>query len=114
MKLTNANVRCFGKSALLTGVTEVVSQVTRYSKTFRVGSLHLIRGKITILPVTRDRPERQHGLSEAARSWSGNRPDQAPFYGFMGNVGTLIPTLPQELMVLVADSGCWKERSLVC
>jgi hypothetical protein len=114
VKLTNPNVRYFGKLAPLTGVTEVLSQVTGYSKTFEVGSPHPIRGKITILRVTRDRAERQRGLSEAARSRSGNHPDQAPFYGFMGNVRALIPTFPQELMVFLTYSGCWKERSLVC
>jgi hypothetical protein len=114
MKPTNPNVRYSGNLLLPTGITEVVSQVTRYSKMFEVGSLHLIRGKITILPVNRDKLEWQHGLSEAARSRNGNRPNQVPFYGFMGNVSALIPMLSQELMLFLTDSGCGKERSLVC
>ena len=44
----------FHQLALLTGMTEIVWQVTSYSKMFGVGSLHLIHGKITILPVARD------------------------------------------------------------
>ena len=94
--------------AIATGMTEVGSQVTRYSKTFENGSLHPVRGKITILPVTRDRADRQHGLSEAAPSRSGNHPDQVPFYGFMGNVSGLIPTLSQELTMIrsmIAGAG---------
>ena len=59
---------------------------------FEVGSLHLILGKIRILPADRDTPERLRGLSEVAPSRNGNRPGQVHFYGFMGSVSPL--TLP--------------------
>jgi hypothetical protein len=62
---------------------------------FEVGSLHLIHGKITTLPVGRDTLERQSGLSEAAPSRNGKRPDQVRFYGFMENVRPPTPTLSQ-------------------
>jgi hypothetical protein len=58
-----------------------------------VGSLHLIHGRITTLPVGRDTRERLSGLSEAAPSQNGNRPDQVLFYGFMGNVRPPTPAL---------------------
>ena len=104
----------FHKLALLTGITEIVWQVTSYSKMFGVGSLHLIHGKITILPVARDTPEQQRGLLEEAFFRNGKVPDQDLFYGSMGSVSTPVPTLPQGLMVFIPDSGSRKERSLVC
>jgi hypothetical protein len=84
--------------ALPTGVTEVVSQVTSYSKIFEAGSLHPIHGKITISPVHRDTLEQQHGFSKATPSLNGNRPIQVRFYGFMGNVSPRIRTVSQRLM----------------
>ena len=53
---------------------------------FEDGSLRLTHGKITILPLDRDTPERQRGLLEVAPFRNGSRPDQDLFYGFMGNV----------------------------
>jgi hypothetical protein len=73
--------------------TEVVWQAISYSKMFDVGFLHLIHGKITILPVNRDTPKRQRGSLEVASSRNGNRPDQDPFCGFMGNVSPPTSTL---------------------
>jgi hypothetical protein len=90
--------------------------VTSYRKTFEVGFLHLIRGKIRILPVIRDTLEQQRGLLEAAPSRNGNRPGQVPSYGYMVNVGLPTPMLSQGLMILpltLLDSGGGKERSLV-
>jgi hypothetical protein len=84
---------------LLTGITEIVWQVTSYSKMFEVGSLRLIHGKITTLPVDRNTTERQRGLLEVAPSLNGNLPDQDPFYGFMGNVSSSTPMLSHGLMV---------------
>ena len=81
---------------------------------FEVGSLHLTHGKTTISLLNRDRPERRRGLLEATPFRSGSRPDQAPFYGFMGNVSPPIPILPPGLMVLPPGSGRGKESSLVC
>ena len=97
---------------LLTGITEAVRQVTSYSKRFEVGSVHLIRGKTTISPVDRDTPERQHGLPKAAPFRNGNRLDQVPFYGFMGNVSIHTSAFAQAHS-FSSDSGCRKECFLV-
>ena len=99
---------------LLTGITEIVWQVTSYRKMFEDGSLRLTHGKITILPLDRDTPERQRGLLEVAPFRNGNRLDQDLFYGFMGNVSPPTSTHSQGLIVFTPDSGRRKECSLVC
>jgi hypothetical protein len=63
--------------------------------------------------MNRDIPEQQRGLLRATSSQNGNRPDQVPFYGFMGNVSSSTSTLLQRLMAF-SNSGCGQERSLVC
>ena len=80
---------------------------------FEVGSLRLIHGKITILPVDRNTPEQQHGLLQVAPFRNGNLQDQDLFYGFMGSVSLPTSTLSQELMTFTSDSGSRKECSLV-
>ena len=87
------------KLLLPIGTTEIVWQVTSYSRMFEVGSLHLIHGRITILPANRDTLAQQRGLSKAAPSQNGNHPDQVPFYGFTGNVSPPSPVFLQILMV---------------
>jgi hypothetical protein len=99
-EMNKSKSQIFRKVSIVDGITEIVSQVTSYSKIFKVGCLHLIRGKTKILLVNRDTLEQQRGLSEAAPSRNGNRPDQAPFYGFMENVSQPTPMLSQGLMVL--------------
>jgi hypothetical protein len=81
---------------------------------FEDGSLHLIHGKITILPLNRNMLEQQRGLLEVTPFWNGNRLDQDPFYGFMANVSPPTSTLSQGLIVFTPNSGRRKERSLVC
>ncbi len=83
------------KVSLLTGITEVVWpwQVTNYSKMFKVGSLRLTHGIIIIFPANRDTGDQQRGLSEAAPSRNGSRPDQVHYYGFTENVSSPIRTL---------------------
>ena len=108
----------FHKLVLLTGITEIVWQVKSYSKMFGVGSLHLIHGKITILPVARDTREQQRGLLHVTHFRNGKIPDQDLFYGFMGSVSPPATTLPQELMVLSLTAGAgksvfWYVNSLV-
>ena len=112
-KMNKSEREIFLKFVMLTGITEVVSQVTRYNKIFEVGSVHLIHRKITILLVNRDTPERRRGLLKTAPSWNGNCLDQVLFYGSMGNVSPPILILLQGLMVFVPDSGRWKKRFLV-
>ena len=58
---------------------------------YEIGSVHLIRGKITISPVDCDTSVQRHGLSKAESSQNGNYPDQVHSYGFMANVSP--PTL---------------------
>ena len=108
------NVRLLIRLSLLTGIAQIAWQVTNYSKMSDVGSLHLIRGKIIILPVDRDTPEQQRGLLHVTPFRNGKIPDQDLFYGFMGSVSPPATTLPQELMAFIPDSGSRKERSLVC
>jgi len=88
-------------------MTKIVWQVTSYRKMFKIGSLRLIPGKITILPVDRDTPERQPGLLQVALFRNGNLPDQDLFCGFMANVSPPTPTALQGLMVspLIAGAG---------
>jgi hypothetical protein len=76
-------------------------------KMFEDGSLHLIRGKITILPLDRDTPERHRGLLRVALFRNGNCPDQDLLCGFMANVSPSTPTALQGLMVspLIAGAG---------
>ena len=72
--------------AVTSETTEIVWQVTSCSKIFKVGSLRLIHGRITTLPVNHDTPGPQRGSFMVRRSRNGNRVDRVPFYGFMGNV----------------------------
>jgi len=83
--------------SLLSGITEIVWpwQVTNHSKVFKVGSLRLTHRRITILLANRDTREQRRGLSEAAPSRSGSRPDQVHYYGFMENVSSPIQTPSQ-------------------
>ena len=101
----------------LIGITEIVWQVTSYSRMFEVGSLHPIHGRTTISPVNRDTLAQRRGLSKAAPSRNGNHPDQVPFYGFTGNVSPPSPMLLQKLMVsLIAGAGksvLWYVISLI-
>ena len=103
------------KVSLLTAVTEVVWpwQVTNYSKMFEIGSLRLTHGRIIILPANRDTRDQQRGLSEAASSRSGSRPDEIHYYGFMENVCSPIRTPSQWLIVYLLDSGRREKRNLV-
>lgn len=71
---------------LLVGITEAIWQVTSCSKIFEIGSRHLIHGRITTSPANHGTPERRLGLSKATPFKTGNRLDQAVFFGFMGNV----------------------------
>jgi hypothetical protein len=114
-EMNKSKRQIFRKLAPLIGITEVVSQVTSYSKMFEIGSLHLILGKIRILPADRDTAERQRGLSEVTPSWNGNRPGQVHCCGFMGSVSPPTPTLSHGVMMPPPpDSGRRKERALVC
>ena len=104
----------FCKLALLTGITEIVWQVTSYSKMFEVGSHRLIHGKTTILPVDHDTPGRQRGSLQVAPFQNGSRPGQDPFYGSMGNVSLPTSIFSQGVTIFTPDSGRGKERSFVC
>ena len=98
----------FRELALLTGVTDIVWQVTSFRTMFEVGSLRLIHGKITILPVDRDTPEQQRGLLQVAPFRNGNLPDQDLFYGFMGSVSPPTLTLLPGLMISLLIAGAGK------
>jgi len=81
---TSRNVSCStsvrGQSA------EVVQQVTSCREIYVIGSLHLIHGRTTILPVDRGTPGRRDGLFKATLSQNGRRRDRVPYCGFMANV----------------------------
>ena len=73
-------------SPLLTGDTKIVRQVINYRKTFGIGYLHPIRGKITTLPADRGILGLGRGLSKVMPSLNGSRPDRVHCYGFTANV----------------------------
>ena len=56
------------KLSLLAGITEIVGQVTSYSKMFEVGSRHLIHGRTIIKPLHLDTLKQEGGLSKATPS----------------------------------------------
>jgi hypothetical protein len=71
----------------LTGISEIVRQVTNYSKTFSTGYCHLILGRTTTSPASRATPGLQRGLLRETLSWNGKRLiPRVPLYGYMGNV----------------------------
>jgi hypothetical protein len=71
----------------LTGITEIVEQVTAYRKIFSGGYQRLTRGRIIMLPATYAIPGLQSGSFMATRLQNGERPKSRDyFYGSMGNV----------------------------
>ena len=71
----------------LTGITEIVQQVTAYRKIFSVGYHHLIPGKIIMQPAIHAIPGLQSGSFMATRFQNGERPKSGVhFYGSMANV----------------------------
>jgi hypothetical protein len=93
--------------------TEILLQVTSYNKTFKIGSLPLTHGKITISPASRTIPGPQRGSSRAIPFWNGSRLDRVHFCGFMANVRLLPVPLLQDLMVFALYSGRREECPLV-
>ncbi len=88
--------------------------MTSYGEIFEIGSLPLIHGRITTLPVNRTSKGPRRGLFKATCSLNGKHPNGAPFFGSMGNVSCL-PVLirPERLMFFRLPSGRRKECSLV-
>ena len=79
---------------LLIWATETTAQVITCKKTFVVGFLPRIRGKITTLPVKHATMGPQRGSFGASRFQIGNLLVQVPFYGSTGSVsGHLSVTL---------------------
>jgi hypothetical protein len=76
----------FPMSPLLNENAEIVWQVTSWQKTFEVGSLHLIHGKIRTRSANCGTPGPRHGFSTAKRSRIGNAPSRVIFSGSMENV----------------------------
>jgi hypothetical protein len=71
----------------VTRITEIVWQVTAYSKIFSGGYHHLILGRITIMPANLATTALQCGSFRETRSHNGKSLiPGVPFYGFMGNV----------------------------
>jgi hypothetical protein len=84
-------------------------QVTSSAKTFRDGSLHLIRGKITTSPARCGTMVLPRGLYKAMSFQNGSHPKQVPFYGFMANVGSfLAKALSLRLTVFSPLAGSGK------
>jgi len=75
-------------SLLLTWGTEITAQVISCNKTFVVGFLPLIHGKITTLPVNHATMGALHGSFRASRFQIGNLLVRAPFYGSTGSVSS--------------------------
>jgi hypothetical protein len=67
--------------------TEIVWEVTHWSRMFEGGSLHQIHGKTTTLHVNRARRGPGRGSSKVTLSQNGSGPGlQVLFYGSMENV----------------------------
>jgi hypothetical protein len=101
---------------LLTGITEIVRQVTSCKEIFNVGCHRLIHGKITTLPADRGIAEPESGSLKGIRSPNGRLLEWVQFYGSMANVSCRpAVTLSPRLMdfPLTASSGIWKKRALV-
>ena len=102
--------------AVASGTTEIVWKVTSCSKIFKVGSLCLIHGRITISPANHDTPGPQRGSFMVRRSRNGNRVDRVPFYGFMGNVCCRLALrlrFHRKLMVLLFYSRRREDYTIV-
>jgi hypothetical protein len=94
---------------LLTGITEIVFQVTNCGKIFEVGSLLPIHGKITTSLASRDRAGPEHGSFKGTQSLNGNHPDETACYGSMANVSYRpAPFLSQKLMPFPFVAGAGK------
>ena len=71
----------------LTGIAEIVWQVTRKKRKCEVGYHRQTLGETIVLPVNRATVVPQHGSFRATRSLNGKHPRlTVPFFGFMGNV----------------------------
>jgi hypothetical protein len=85
--LNKAKREPFLKLWYLTGITEIVQQVTAYRKIFSGGYYHLIRGRIIKLPAKHTIAGLQSGSFMATRFQNGKRlKSRVHLYGSMGNV----------------------------
>jgi hypothetical protein len=103
-------------SQLLTGITDIVWQVTSCSEIFSVGFHRLIHGKITTSPANRGIAELESGSFKGKRSRNGRHLERDRFYGSTANVSRHpAVTLSQTLMDfrLRYSSWIWKKRALV-
>ena len=113
---TSRNVSYFLALPLLIGNTEIAFQVISCRGIFEIGSLPLIPGKITTLPVNTTTKGPRRGSSGATHSQNGNHLVRVPSSGSTGSVSyrqNLIMVHFQRLTVFFY-SGCRKECSLVC
>jgi hypothetical protein len=99
----------------MTGITEIIRQVTSYRKIYSVGYHHLILGRTINLPANLATPGLQRGSSKEARSPNGKRPrHRIPLCGFTENVRQFPALTPLETnFILPFRSGCGKKRFLV-
>ena len=67
-----------------------MEQVTSCKEIYVIGSLHLIHGRTTTLPVDRGTLGPRDGLLKATLSQNGNHLDRVRFCGFMANVRGLL------------------------
>ena len=74
-------------SRSLTGITEIIQQVTAYRKIFSSGYQHLTPGRIIMLLLNHAIAGPQSGSFRDTPFQNGERPKfRVRFYGFMGNV----------------------------
>jgi hypothetical protein len=98
----------------LPGLAVIVLQVTSCGKISAIGSLLLIRGRITTLPANRTTKGPRHGSFKATRSQNGSHRDRVRFYGSTENVSCRMAlTLSQGLIVSPLRSGLREKRTLV-
>ena len=94
--------------------TEIAFQVMSCRGIFENGSLPLILGKTTRLPVNRTMKEPRRGSLKARCSRNGNYLDEILFFGYTGNVSHYPAlTFRKRLIALSFRSRRGQERALV-
>src|SRR5579863_4354088 len=82
----------FHNVAMITGITEIIWQVTSCGEIFNGGSHPPIHGRITTSHADCDTAGPGSGSFNGTPSRNGRHPDQVPFCGYMANVSCR-PTL---------------------
>src|SRR5712691_7790413 len=86
----------------------MVSQAKKWGKTFEIGSLLQILGRITTLHAILNTPEPEHGGFMVKFSQSGNSLAQVHSCGYMGSVSVCAVIIFPQLTILTFTAGAGK------